>query len=714
MAEAALLADLALAMTMVGWLVTFFAVLQWLAAIPFGVLALRFRSRVVAMALLAVVSIGFLIGGLALVLQTYLACAMGVATAYGFKRGKGPLYSVLLSVTFGAVPTLFIAVALLEIFSKARKIILNQTLSAWRGVGNSLIIASNAFHSISNWLNKSVSHSSSGFFSNFVEGLSNWANEVSHDLKTVGHVLISPAAWVISHWWLVFPASGFIGILLLSFFVYFASRPVLTRIMSETDLDSPLKDLALLLAQSDNGSEICPVPVKLVDVFFKYPTSASWVLKGVSLELNEGSFLVIAGKNGSGKSTLGWLLSGVHPTKGVIERKGAPGLGQIHGTAMIFQRPESQVLGTRVIDDLFWGQNIEPDTSVLSQVGLEGFENRETSGLSGGELQRLAIASALTKNPKLLISDETTAMLDREGRNSVIRSLEKLTDEQTSVVHITHIREEIQEKNVRFLNDGSILQDQDIKDLFDQDLSQLKRHPYFLPQENRKHLVSVNNVSYIYSPKTPWQKVALKNVSMSVKQGDGIMIVGSNGSGKSTLAWLLAGLLSPSVGTVLWEGETDSKSNSMIDNLGKVFLVFQHVRLQLVRDTVKRNLISKRREVTSAEMEFALESVGLDPKEFLNRSIRQLSGGELRRVALAAAITAGSEVIVLDEPLSGLDIPSQALVIEALVSLRSSGKAVVVISHDFEQLENLVDVVIGLKGGEIDYVKDYGELILNG
>jgi energy-coupling factor transport system ATP-binding protein len=130
-----------------------------------------------------------------------------------------------------------------------------------------------------------------------------------------------------------------------------------------------------------------------------------------------------------------------------VQRAGDAGLGRMGGTALVAQRPDSQVLGARVGDDVRWG--LPPGTvddaavdEVLASVGLAGFAARDTATLSGGELQRLAIAAALVRHPALLISDESTAMLDPEGRDLVLALLTQLPVRGTTVVHITHERRE--------------------------------------------------------------------------------------------------------------------------------------------------------------------------------------------------------------------------------------------------------------------------------
>ena len=160
------------------------------------------------------------------------------------------------------------------------------------------------------------------------------------------------------------------------------------------------------------------------------------------MQIDEG-FTVVLGPNGSGKSTLALVLAGAEPSSGRVIRPGRAGLGEFGGTALVAQRSELQFLGTTVVEDIFWGMSPEERSSVdlpglLARVGLSGLEDSETRRLSGGQLQRLALAGALARRPKLLISDESTAMIDPAGRVQLLGILRGLAAEGTAVVHITH------------------------------------------------------------------------------------------------------------------------------------------------------------------------------------------------------------------------------------------------------------------------------------
>jgi energy-coupling factor transporter ATP-binding protein EcfA2 len=242
----------------------------------------------------------------------------------------------------------------------------------------------------------------------------------------------------VEDWYYAIPVLALFPVTIITVITRSISRPVLVRIeraMRRPDV-RPVPDAGV------PG----PVPARLESVAFRYPGADDDALSGVSLEIPAAAYVGIVGDNGSGKSTLARILAGAAPTFGHVVRPGTAGLGQRHGTAIVFQRPESQVLGVRVREDVQWGIAEPFDTgALLATVGLDGFGDRETSTLSGGELQRLAVAAALAREPALLISDESTAMVDPDGRQRIISLFTELVARGVTVVHITHRTEEVRD-----------------------------------------------------------------------------------------------------------------------------------------------------------------------------------------------------------------------------------------------------------------------------
>lgn len=358
-------------------------------------------------------------------------------------------------------------------------------------------------------------------------------------------------------------------------------------------LGAVLERLAWLRIEEKLADEISssaatgPLPVRLQGVAFAYDGASADALSDIDLRIAPSEFVVITGRNGSGKPTLARLLAGHSPTRGVIKRSGAVGLGRIGGTAWIGQRPEGQILGVTVADDLVWGVPSSAEVNVpalLAAVGLGQHADRSTSTLSGGELQRLAVVAALARRPALLISDESTAMVDTHGRRALMQLLHTLPAQGTTVVHVTHDMTEITgtDRVVR-LEHGQSVPPTEFSTI-----TAARRLPEPAPSgdQSNEPLVQVRGVQHIYAAGTPWQHQALSSVNFDLPAEDGLLIVGGNGSGKSTLAWILAGLTTPTAGSVRIAGHAPDPRR------GSALLAFQHARLQVQGPDVRSEFAS--------------------------------------------------------------------------------------------------------------------------
>ena len=642
------MAALCAATAIIAVVVPFAAGLSLLGTVPMGLLAYRYRLRVLIAATIAGGTIAFLIAGMG-GFMTVVDCAyIGGLTGIVKRRGKGAptvfAWALLAGAVFGAA-----GVAALTVLSRLRHLIFDTITANINGVATVL---------------------------GHIPAFEVFAQQLRDATSTL-----------LRYWPVLIIGSSIFSITLVTLIGWWALSRVLARLSGVPDVHK--------LESTADAEPVAPVPAAFRDVRFRYPGAHHDALGPVTLTVEPGEHLAVTGANGYGKTTMMLLLSGRAPTSGTLERPGAVGLGRFGGTAVVMQHPESQVLGTRVVDDVVWG--LPPGTAtdvdrLLAEVGLDGLGDRDTGGLSGGELQRLAVAAALAREPQLLIADEVTSMVDQGGRDALVEVLSGLTERhRMSLVHITHYNDEADsaDRTVNLTGNAD-------------NVEMVATAPAPMASAAPAHhvgepLLEIHGVSHEYGSGTPWASSALRDVDFVVGEGDGVLIHGLNGSGKSTLAWIMAGLLVPTVGDCLLDGTAVS------DQVGAMAISFQASRLQLMRGRVDLELASAAGfdYHDHRRVERALATVGLDPALGLRR-IDQLSGGQMRRVVLAGLLARSPRAIILDEPLAGLDAASQRGLLRLLEDLRrNAGLTVVVISHDFSGLEELCPRTLHLQDGAL-------------
>ncbi|HEX3542039.1 MAG TPA: ATP-binding cassette domain-containing protein [Acidimicrobiales bacterium] len=673
LAEAAVLADVSVALIAIGWLLPVTTLFILAAIAPMAAIAARNRPRAVIAGTVAGSTVAVLIAGTGLASNVVACAVIGTLLGVAWRRGWGMIRMVAVAVAVLWPLAVLGADAVLLVFSQLRTLALDQITNNWDGA--------------------------------------------KLNLRQIGLVrvtrLIDPIVhWSVAHWAVGVPIALLVGIIGATVCGRILTWPPLLR-LEHTRLPAPAAPEQRARGKRTPPAQVeppGPVPVRLEDVSYTYPGVATPALRGVSLTVDPGEFVAVVGPNGSGKSTLVRILAGRPPTSGTVHRPGAVAPGRPGGTATIFQRPESQVLGVRVRDDVAWGMPLDQDVDVeklLERVGLGGFADRETSTLSGGELQRLAMASALARRPSLLISDESTAMVDAAGRELLADLLATLAGEENiAVVHVTHRLEEARRADrTIFLDRGLIVPAP--PELEPEPVAVPLTTPTPAPAPAPTHggtgevvrsdggTLELTGLGHVYTPGTPWAHRALADVNLRVESGEAIMVVGHNGSGKSTLAWILAGLLVPTEGQATLDGQALDR------RLGQVALSFQHARLQLLRSAVRAD-VRAASGVDNAAADAALALVGLDPAELGGRSVDQLSGGQQRRVALAGMLARRPRVVILDEPFAGLDGAARRGLVTVLTQLRSQvGLTLILVSHDTDGAEGLVDRTVTLAGGRL-------------
>lgn len=708
----------------------FHTLFQVATAIPLAMIALRMRRRAWAGAFAATLLMSLAVGGVAAVGRVFQSCVVGVIVGGLHRRRARAALVWLVAVGLGAL---------------------------W-GAGTGV-----AF-----WVLEDLRRLALEALQKSLDGF----------LRLLAHVpgAQGPASalqalnqWFVDYWWLWLPFTRLVGVVAL----LVVAKWLLGRVLDRIDLDRGWDPLAPALEGRRDEAGAAPLPLSLADAEFTYPGAGSPSLTGVTLALEEASLTGIVGPNGSGKSTLALLLAGAEPTGG--SRHGGGGLGRRGGIALVGQRSELQMLGETVAEDVLWGMDAHEReqidlAGVLGLVGLGGLESASPHHLSGGQLQRLSLAGALARSPRLLISDESTAMIDREGRAQLMGVLASLPSRGIAVVHVTHDAGEVAgaERVIR-VEGGRIVYDgppsgcpttsargaeavpqehppaaRSASGATAEEPSEAGAAPGGAgdgpaaplgtggaPQEDpgaappaapagagpspapgRAHAPAssaaavpalsaaaeslwADGVAHSYDVATPWENTVLRDVSLIVEAGEGVLITGDNGSGKTTLSRILTGLMAPTWGKCTLGGRP------MTSRVGDVALSMQFARLQLQRPTVRLDILSAagmgpvigtRQGRHSAEadrvVDEAMASVGLDPA-LQSRSIDELSGGQMRRVALAGLLASRPRVLILDEPMAGLDQASRDLLIAVLEERRRAGLSVLVISHDLEGMDSL-------------------------
>ena len=533
-------------------------------------------------------------------------------------------------------------------------------------------------------------------------------------------------------------------------------------------------------------------------------------LDGIDLNIEDGEFFCILGGNGSGKSTFAKHLNALlQPDAGTVRINGMDAsdpelVYDIRSTAgMVFQNPDDQLVATLVEDDVAFGpENLGVPSAQIAQrvrealkgVGLVGFERHETHALSGGQKQRVALAGVLAMEPRVLILDEASSMLDPRGRKGLMKVCRALHDRGMTIVMITHFMEEAAEadrvavfragrvamlgapeeiltradelaqlnldmpascrlgralrakgvpvcvrvreadmvaeiaqvyaersgadvagrpsaSDSRVLDHASSAADGMVASEPVVEISHLS-HSYTLSARERRRwrkrstTVGASGKQALWGndPNSPW---ALRDVSLTVRRGEFLGLAGHTGSGKSTLVQHLNGLIRPQEGSVCALGLDLSSKKGAAAVKAKVGVVFQYPERQLFAETVAQDVAFGPRNLGLPQDEVvrrvatSLARVGLDLAAIGDKSPFELSGGQQRRVAFAGVLAMEPEVLVLDEPMAGLDPAARRDFLELIDRLHREGLTVVMVSHSMDDLANCCDRIVVMNEGAV-------------
>ena len=514
--------------------------------------------------------------------------------------------------------------------------------------------------------------------------------------------------------------------------------------------------------------------IEIRDLTFSYNEAEKPALNKISLTIDDGQFVLLTGASGGGKSTLCRVFNGLVPHfyGGTIRgRAGVQGMDILKTSpkelatrvGMVFQDPENQLVTTDVEREIAFGlENLGYPKNLIARrieealdtAGIAHLRFTGNNELSGGEKQKVAIASVLALHPEILVLDEPTSELDPQSAEEVLRLLERLNDELGLTVilieqrldRVAHLVDRLVVMGGgEILADGTPaavmggdtgglgiglppvirlmrqLQGQDlalnglpltVKDArlqLQKALKGVKAAEFAEAGAGKKPVLNVDKLWFSYG-----ERAVLRNINLDIGRGEFLGIMGRNASGKTTLVKQFNGLLKPGRGRVRLEGVDTSKSTAA-ELSRRVGYVFQNPNDHLFADTVEDEIAFslKNRGAAESEINKAVDGM-LDEFELdrYRRSYpRNLSGGEKQRVALASVLAGSPQIVVLDEPTRGMDYILKKKLTNYLDDYRRRGNTVIMVSHDVETIAECADRVVLLSEGRVVVEGDKREVL---
>lgn len=507
------------------------------------------------------------------------------------------------------------------------------------------------------------------------------------------------------------------------------------------------------------------VAISIEDLTFTYRGRENPALRNIRGEIQDGSFIVLMGHGGAGKSTLCYALNGLIPKfyrgkyqgrvlvkgKEVAQQKVAE-MSRFVG--LVLQEFEAQIFSTSVELEMAFGPEnhclprLEIEHRInryLSFVGLKELRHREPASLSGGQKQRLAIGSILALEPGILVMDEPTTDLDPRAREEVLSVAEVIRKEGRVLLIVDHEPETaLSADQVWLIRDGMIVAQGTPGEIFSDHsmlescginpptimkvfekmgwpgnpltvelaIALIEKQGLTRPRKLKDKalnsevtkgipLLKGEGLRYTYPH---FHVEALRGIELTIHEGEFIAILGQNGSGKTTLAKQFNGLLKPTSGRLLVQGRATTQYSHR--ELARVVgYVFQNPDHQIFARTVREEVgfglkvLGQNSETIEKRVAEALETVGLQGHQENNPFT--LTKGERQRVAVASVLTVQPQVIILDEPTTGLDYYHQRNMMEMLKHLNQKGHTIIIITHSMWAAAEYAKRTIVMKNGVV-------------
>ena len=468
------------------------------------------------------------------------------------------------------------------------------------------------------------------------------------------------------------------------------------------------------------------------------------IVKGVDVTLKRGEIMGLIGESGAGKSTLGlaamgFARPGCRLTSGTIifdgedlMKKSEEDKRTLRGTRIAYVaqsaaasfNPAHQLIEQTVESTVRGGKQTEAAAKAdarklyrdLQLPNPDQIGDRYPHQVSGGQLQRVMTAMAMSPRPDLIIFDEPTTALDVTTQVEVLAAMRKIVEQfNTAAIYITHDLAVVAQMAdvIKVLRYGVTIEDADTRSMLSSPEKEYTKSLWSvrsIEKEEERSSDIILKVDHVDASYTGSEKV-LDDVSIDVPRGHTVAIVGESGSGKSTTARAITGLLPPSKGQILYNGKPlpPTLKERNIDQLQKIQMIYQMADTamnprQTVRDIIGRPLEFylglRGRERDNRLMEL-VEMIELD-ETFIDRMPAEMSGGQKQRVCIARALAANPEVIICDEVTSALDQIVQKGILELLLRLqRELGLTYIFITHDIATVKAISDQIVVMLQGKV-------------
>ncbi|MET2832168.1 ABC transporter ATP-binding protein [Mesorhizobium shangrilense] len=487
--------------------------------------------------------------------------------------------------------------------------------------------------------------------------------------------------------------------------------------------------------------------LQIRDLVISGQSNDQWhpIVNGVSLTLGRGEVVGLVGESGAGKSTIGlaamgFARPGCRFDRGEVVFDGVDLLKleerqrrKLRGTRIAYVAQSASAsfnpahrLMDQVVETAMVSGSLSRKAAEARAIDL--FEKlrlpepteigkRYPHQVSGGQLQRAMVAMAMSCRPSLIIFDEPTTALDVTTQVEVLSAIRDVVEQhETAALFITHDLAVVSQMAHRIvvLRNGAVVEEANTRGILDSPREEYTKSLWAVRKIHKPEAPSSDNVlaiegiSVSYGPRNP---LALRNVSLDVQRGRTLSIVGESGSGKSTLARVIAGLMPPLAGKLVFNGTQlpPAVKDRDRDQLRRIQLIYQSPDAalnprQTVRTAIGRRLelyFGMRGRIRDRRVVELLEMIDLSGR-YIDRLPSELSGGQKQRVCIARALAAQPEIIICDEITSSLDQIVQAEILKLLLRLQAElSVSYVFISHDIATVSAISDQIIVMNKGEI-------------